>query len=70
MRLAEISVNDMIGLKNISFTTTKTTAGMSSSMSLLHFYKYKWDISREALDLCRVFRNAENLFHSNSKKFS
>ena len=40
----EISVNDIIGLKNISMTTTETTAEiseMTSSMSFITFLKNK-----------------------------
>ena len=39
-RLTEISVNDMIGLKNISMTPTKTSAEISSSMSFITFLSH------------------------------
>ena len=37
-RLTEISVDDMIGLQNISMTTILKTAEMSSSMSFITFF--------------------------------
>ena len=66
--LTEISVNDMIGLKNISpWQALKELQKCLHRGHLLLFLFYKCDISGKVSDLYRVFRNAENFFHSNKK---